>query len=95
MHYIREVEKRKKKVKRRQNKCQHSGFPLHNIFQPCMCIQNFKTVALIRAEKFLTKTFFGEKEKWTNKGNEKHEDADFLLHDTTCHTQCLYQISKS
>ena len=28
----------------------------------------------------------GEKEKWTNKGNDKHEDADSVLHNTS-HTQ--------
>ena len=28
-----------------------------------------------RAEKSLTKNFIGEKETWTNKGNDKHEDA--------------------
>ena len=43
----------------------------------------------------LTSNFIGEKEKWTNKGNDKQEDADSVLHNTTSHTQCLYQISKS
>ena len=36
-----------------------------------------------------------KKEKWTNKEKDKPEDADSLLHNTTSHTQCLYQISKS
>ena len=31
----------------------------------------------------MTKNFTGEKEKWTNKGKDKHEDADSLLHDTS------------
>ena len=31
----------------------------------------------------------------TNKGNDKHEDADSLLHDTRSDNQCLYEISKS
>ena len=43
----------------------------------------------------MTKNFIGEKERWANKGNDKHEDADSLLHNTRSHTQCLYQISKS
>ena len=42
----------------------------------------------------MAKEFTGEKEKFTNKGNEKHEDADSLLCNTI-HIQCLYQISKS
>ena len=37
------------------------------------------------------KNFIGEKEKRTNKGNEKHDYADSLLHNTTCHTPCVYQ----
>ena len=31
----------------------------------------------------MTKSFIGEKEKWTNKGNDKQEEADSLLHNTT------------
>ena len=37
----------------------------------------------------------GKKEKWTNKGTDKQYAADSLIYDTTCHTQCLYKISKS
>ena len=59
------------------------------------CIQNLKTLALIEAEKSVTEIFIGEKEKWTNKGNDKQEDADSLLRNTTSYTQNLYQISKS
>ena len=29
-----------------------------------------------------------------NKGNDKQEEADSLLHNTTIYTQHLYQISK-
>ena len=53
----------------------------------CRCIQNLKIVALIGPEKSVTKIFIGE--KWTNKGNEKHEDANSLLYNTTSCTQCL------
>ena len=35
-------------------------------------------------------TFIGENEKWTNKGNDKQEEADSLLQNTTSHTQHLY-----
>ena len=43
----------------------------------------------------MRENFIGEKEKWTNKGNDKHEDIDSLLHNTKSHTQRLYKISKS
>ena len=59
------------------------------------CIKNLKTLALIEAEKSVTEIFIGEKEKWINKGNDKQEAADSLLHNTTSYTQHLYQISKS
>ena len=39
--------------------------------------------------------FIVEKEKWPNKGNDKHEDADPFLHDTSGCPQCMYRISKS
>ena len=39
----------------------------------------------------MKKYLIGEKEKWTNKVNDKHEDADSFLHvyDTTSHSPCL------
>ena len=43
----------------------------------------------------LTENLIGEKEKWKNKGNYKQQEADSLLHNTTSHTQHLYQIAKS
>ena len=59
-----------------------------------MCIK-IKSLGLIKAKKFVIETLLGEKEKWTNKGNDKQQNADSLLHNTTSHTQHLYQISKS
>ena len=58
-------------------------------------IRNLKTLALIEAEKSVTENLIGEKEKWINKGNGKHQEADSLLHNATSHIQHLYQISKS
>ena len=73
----------------------------YNKSQP-MFVQNFKILDAVVPAKSLMENFIGEKKKkWTNKGNDKHEDADnyedadSLLHNTTYHTQCLYQISKS
>ena len=60
-----------------------------------LCIKSLKTLGLIKAKKFVTETLLGEKEKWTNKGNDKQQHADSLLHNTTSHTQHLYQISQS
>ena len=52
-----------------------------------MFIRNFKIFDAEVPEKSLMKNFIGEqKEKWINKGNYKHEDADFVLHNTTSHT---------
>ena len=59
------------------------------------CIQNLVTLALIEAEKSVTEIFIGEKEKRTKNGNDKQEEADSLLHNTTSYTQHLYQVSKS
>ena len=58
------------------------------------CIRNLKTLALIEAEKSVSENLIGEKEKWTNKGNGMHQEADSLLHNAT-NTQHLYQISRS
>ena len=57
--------------------------------------QNLKTLAPIGAEKSVTEISIGEKEKWTNKGTDKHYVAVFSLHSTTHHYQALYQISES
>ena len=59
------------------------------------CIQNLKKLAYIRAERSVTEISIREKEKWTNKGTDKRDMADSFLHNTTYHTQCLYQISSS
>ena len=54
-----------------------------------------KTLALIEAKKLETEIFFGEKGKWTDKGNDKQQHADSLFHNTTSHTQHLDQMSQS
>ena len=53
-----------------------------------------KALALIEAEKSVTENFIKEKEKWTNKGNGKQEEADSLLYNATSHTQYLYICTK-
>ena len=89
------MEKRKN-GKRRQKLITESWFSFPQYTWPLSrCIQNLKTPAVIGAENAVKKSFIGEKEKWTNKGNDKQQHADSLLHNTTIHTQYLYQISKS
>ena len=48
-----------------------------------------------RSREICNRKFDWREEKWTNKGNSKHQVADSLLHNTTSHTQHLYQTSKS
>ena len=48
-----------------------------------MCVRNLKTLALIEAEKSVTENLIGEKQKWTNKENGKHQEADSLLYNIT------------
>ena len=55
------------------------------------CTQNLKTLAPIGAEKSVTEISIGEKEKWTNKGTDKKYEVVCLLHNTTHHSQALYQ----
>ena len=49
-----------------------------------MCIQNLKTLALIEAEIYVTENLLGEKEKWTNKGNDS---SMLILFYTTQHNK--------
>ena len=48
-----------------------------------MFIGRFKILSAVVPEKSLTNNFIGEKGKWTNKENDKHEDADSVLHNTS------------
>ena len=89
-------EKKRKNGKRGQKLITESCFSFPPYIWPLSrCIQNLKTLAIIGAENSVTKSFIGEKEKWTNKGNDKQQHADSLVHNTTSHTPHLYQISKS
>ena len=39
-----------------------------------------------RSREICDRNFIGEKEKWINNGNDKQEEANFLLHNTTRYT---------
>ena len=58
------------------------------------CIQNLKTLALTAGEKSVM-NFYQKERQMDTKENDKYEDPYSLLNNTTSHTQCLYQISKS
>ena len=89
MYYIgvRDGKRRQKLISASWFSCPQYTWPLSR------CIQNLKTLALIEAVKSVTEIFIGEKEKWTSKGNDKQEEADSLLHNTTSYTQHLYKIA--
>ena len=81
-----QMEKRKN-GKRRQKLLTESCFFFPQYTWPLSrCIQNLNTLSVIGAENSVTKCFIGEKEKWTNKGNDMQLHADSLLHNTTSHT---------
>ena len=63
-----------------------------NTFPLSELIQNLKILALIAGEGSVT--FMRKKENWTNKGNDKHEDAYSLLHNTS-RLHCVYKLPKS
>ena len=86
----------RKNGKRRQKLTIASWFSFPQYTWPLSrCIQNLKTGSH-RSRDFCDGNFYWrEREKWTNKGNDKQEEADSLLHNTTSHTQHLDQISKS
>ena len=78
--------KKRKNGKRRQKLISASWFSFPQYTWPLSrCIQNLKTLALIEDYKSVIEFFIGEreKEKWINKGNDKQEEADSLLHNTT------------
>ena len=74
-----------------KKKSQHLGFLSHNIlgFATLKVYKKFEDSHRSR-EKAVKENLIGEKEKWTNKGNGKHQEADSLLHNATSHTQHLY-----
>ena len=53
-----------------------------------MRIQTLRSLALIEAKKFVTENLLGEKEKWTNKGNDMQQHADSLLKQQVIHNIC-------
>ena len=56
------------------------GFPFQNkLGHSKRCIPNLKTLAFIGAKKSVTENVIGEKEKWTNKGNDRQEETDSLF----------------
>ena len=88
------MEKRKME-KEGKNKSQHLGFLSRSYLATLNMYIKLEDSSSHKSREPVTEILNGEKEKWTNKGNDKQEEADSLLHKTTSHTQHLYQISKS
>ena len=85
MYYIGEMEKWKKKAK--INLGILVFFPtIHMV--TLNVYAKFDDSGSHRSQEICDKTFDRREEKWSNKGNDKQEEADSLLHNTTCHTQC-------
>ena len=63
-----------------------------------MSIPNFKIlhVDAVVPAKSVTEIYcegnWTERKEWTNKENNKQEEADAYLHDTTNHIQLLYKL---
>ena len=92
MHYTGVRDRKKENGKKKSNEILALWFSFtQDTSTHCRCIQNLKTLALLGAEKSVTKNLIGEKEKMTKKGNEKNDDADTLLHNTRSRTQCSYE----
>ena len=94
MYYLRVKEGKNEKLKKEGKMRISILISIYTVHLPTWrCTQNFKTLALIGAEKSVTEISIGEKEKWTNKGTDKQYVAVFFLHNTTHHYKALYQIS--
>ena len=80
----------------KKQKYKYMRFKIMSVYWATLHVYiKLKTLALIEAKKLETENFFGEKEKWTDKGNDKQQHADSLFHNTTSHTQHLDQMSQS
>ena len=53
-----------------------------------MFVTNSKILGAVVPEKLWQNILLEKKEKWTNKGNDKQEDAESGLHKTSTCTQC-------
>ena len=78
-----------KNGKKSKNKYWPSDLLLHNTLGHCL-VKKLSQIRQIGAEKSLTEVSIREKEKWTNKGTDMQEMADYFLHNITYHSQCLY-----
>ena len=76
--YVLHWSERWEKGKRMQNKSQQFCFLTHNILGHYQGVHKIWRLTLIGAEKSVTENLIGEKEKWINKGNDKHQEAESL-----------------
>ena len=94
--WVRDWKKEKWKKKAKINHSILAFFPTIYMYLVLLKVYTkFEDSGSNRSQDFSDGNFYWREKKWTNKGNDKQEDADSLLHNTTSHTQHLYQISKS
>ena len=87
MYYI-EVRDGKEEIWQKKAKINHSilvFFPKINL-ATLKVYTKFEDSGSHRSRDFFDGNFYSRERKWTNKGNDKQEDADSLLHNTTSHT---------
>ena len=86
-------EETRENVKKKETKVKGIMILVYTItWPPFRCIQSFNFLSLKGADLFVTESFIGEKEKWTNKGNDNQKETEPLIHDINCHIQFLYQF---
>ena len=89
------IGEKEKMTNKRKDMHEDADSLLHDTRSRTQSSTKFQNPRYSSSWEIFDEKFYCRKRKLTNKGNDKHEDADSVLHNTTSHTQCLYQISKS
>ena len=86
IYYTGEIEERKNGKKKANINLSILLFFLIIYLATLKVYTKFENLAPVEAEKYVTENSIRKKEKWINKGKDKQEEADSLLHNTTSHT---------
>ena len=96
MYYIGVRDGKMKNGKRKQKLISASWFFFPTIYLATLKVYTkFEDFGSHRSPEIYDKIFYWRERKMANNGNDKQEETDSLLHNTTRYTQHLYQISKS
>ena len=88
MYYIGVRDGKKQKWKKKANLRFLIFFP--TIYLAILNVYTkFEDFGSYSSREICDRIFIGQKEKWTNNGNDKQEEADSVLHNTTSYTQHL------